>query len=105
MMTHRVLNRLTKCANVCYHKKQVFLWFTINLQAKLKKFITLFLRYLKKKKLAMKLARFHDGLFELEILEIFEALQSVLLKNETKNLKKDQVNKKLLDSGHRKRQT
>ena len=95
MMTHRVLNRLTKCANVCYRKKQVFLWFTINLQAKLKKFITLFLRYLKKKKLAMKLARFHDGLFELEILEIFEALQSVLLKNETKNLKKDASRQKI----------
>ena len=43
----------------------------------------------------MKLARFHDGLFELEILEIFEALQSVLLKNETKNLKKDASQQKI----------
>ena len=45
----RVLNRLAKCANVRYHKKQVFLWFTINSQSKLKKFSTLFLRYLLRK--------------------------------------------------------
>ena len=37
MKTHRVLNRLSKCANVRYRKNQVFLWFAINLQSKLKK--------------------------------------------------------------------
>ena len=37
MKTQRVLNRLSKCANVCYRKDQIFLWFTINSQSKLKK--------------------------------------------------------------------
>ena len=35
MKTHRVLNRLSKCANARYGKSQVFLWFTINSQSKL----------------------------------------------------------------------
>ena len=43
MKTQRVLNRLSKCANVRYHKDQMFLWFTLNSQPKLKKFSTLFL--------------------------------------------------------------
>ena len=43
-----------------------------------------------KKNSLRNLSRFHDGLFELEILEIFQALQIAILKNETKNiLKKD----------------
>ena len=37
METQQVLNRSTKCANVCYHKNQVFLKFIINSQSKLKK--------------------------------------------------------------------
>ena len=41
MKTHRVLNTLSKCANVRYRKNQMFLWFTINSQSKLKKFSTL----------------------------------------------------------------
>ena len=49
MKTHRVLNRLNKCANVHYCKDQVFLWFTINSQWKLKKFTTVFLSYLLRK--------------------------------------------------------
>ena len=49
MKTHWVLNRLSKFANVRYRKNQVFLWFTINSQSKLKKFSTLFLRYLPRK--------------------------------------------------------
>ena len=61
---HRVLNRLSKCANVCYRKNQVFLWFIINAQSKLKKFSTLFLRYLPRK---TRYSRSHDGLFELEL--------------------------------------
>ena len=36
MKTHRVSNRLTKCESVRYRKNQVFLWFAINLQSKLK---------------------------------------------------------------------
>ena len=43
MKTQRVLNRLSKYANVRYHKNQMFLWFTLNSQPKLKKFSTLFL--------------------------------------------------------------
>ena len=68
MKTHRVLNMLSKCANVRYRKNQVLLWFTINSQSNLKKFSTLFLRYLPRK---TRYSRFHGGLFELEILEIF----------------------------------
>ena len=49
MKTQRVLNRLSKCANVRYHKGQVFLWFTLTSQSKLKKFITLFMRNLPRK--------------------------------------------------------
>ena len=49
MKTHRVLNRLNKCANVRYRKNQVLLWFTINSQSKLKKFSILFLTYLPRK--------------------------------------------------------
>ena len=49
MKTHRVLNKLSKHANVRYRKNQVFLCFTINLQSKLKKFSILFLRYLPRK--------------------------------------------------------
>ena len=37
MKTHRVLNRLSKCANARYRKNQVFLWFTVNSQSKLKR--------------------------------------------------------------------
>ena len=47
--THRVLNRLSKCANVHYRKNQVLLWFTINSQSKLKKFSILSLTYLPRK--------------------------------------------------------
>ena len=68
MKTHRVLNRLSKCANVRYRKKQVLLWFTINSQSKLKKFSILSLTYLPRKTLY---ERFHDGYFELEIEESF----------------------------------
>ena len=49
MKTQRLLNRLSKCANVRYHKDQVFLWFTLTSQSKLKKFSTLFLRNLPRK--------------------------------------------------------
>ena len=68
MKTHPVLNRLSKYPNVRYRKNQVFLWFNINSQSKLKKFSMLFLRYLPRK---TRYSRFHGGLFELEILEIF----------------------------------
>ena len=68
MKTHRVLNRLSKCANVRCRKKQVLLWFTINSQSKLKKFSILLLTYLPRK---TSYERFHDGLFELEIPETF----------------------------------
>ena len=49
MKTHRVLKMLGKYTNVRYRKSQVFLWFTINWQLNLKKFSTLFLRYLPRK--------------------------------------------------------
>ena len=39
-----------------------------------------------KKSSLRNLTRFHGGLFGLEILEIFQALQSALLKKETKNI-------------------
>ena len=68
MKTHRVLNRLSKCANVRCCKSQMFLWCNINSQSKLKKISKLFLRYLPRKTLTSK---FHSGLFELEILELF----------------------------------
>ena len=45
MKTDRVLNRLSKYANVRYRKNQ----FTINSQSKLKKFSALFLRYIPRK--------------------------------------------------------
>ena len=41
-----------------------------------------------KKNSVRNLSKFHGGLFELEILEIFQALQSALLKIETKNILK-----------------
>ena len=122
MKTHRVLNRLSKCANVRYRKNQVFLWFTINVhyrknqvflwftinsQSKLKKFSTLFLRYLPRK-LATKFNKvscwtlwigdprnFHNSFFVKNYyfnLNFFQALQSALLKNETKNLLKKDAN-------------
>ena len=57
---------------------------------KTKKFQYTILEISTKKNSLRNLTRFHGGLFELEILEIFQALQSALLKNETKNLlKKD----------------
>ena len=49
MKTQRVLNRLSLRENVRYLKTQVFLWSAINSQSKLKKFSTLFLRYLPRK--------------------------------------------------------
>ena len=51
-------------------KIRCFYSFTINSQSKLKKFSKLFLRHTKKN-LLRNLTRFHGGLFELEILEIF----------------------------------
>ena len=47
--TQRVLNKPSKCANVCYHKSWVFSLFAINLRSKLKKFSTLFLKHLPRK--------------------------------------------------------
>ena len=70
MNTQRVLNRLSKCANVRYRKKQMFLWFTINSQSRFKNQYNSFEISTKKNSLR-NLARFHSGLFELEILEIF----------------------------------
>ena len=72
MKIHRVLNRLSKCANVSCRKNQGFYNFTINSQSKLEKFSTLFLRYLPRK-------MFDSGLLESEILEIFTAV--VFVKN------------------------
>ena len=46
-------------ANVRYRKNQVFLWFTINSQSKLKN--------------SVHCSRLHGGFFELEILDIFAA--------------------------------
>ena len=107
METHQVLNRLSNCVNVRYHKNQVFLWFTINSQSKLKKFSTLFLRYLPRK-LSTKFNKiscwtlwigdprnFHNSFFVKNYylnLNFFQALQSALLKNETKNLLKKDAN-------------
>ena len=52
-----------------------------------------------KKNSVRNLTRFYCGLFELEILGIFQTLQIAFLKNETKTFsKKMQVNQKLLDS-------
>ena len=45
-----------------------------------------------KKNSLRNLTRFHVGLFELEILEIFQAFQSAFLKSETKNLLKKDTN-------------
>ena len=70
MNTQRVLNRLSKCANVRYRKKQMFLWFTINSQSRFKNQYNSFEISTKKNSLR-NLARFHSELFELEILEIF----------------------------------
>ena len=74
MKTHRVLNRLSKCANMHYRKNQVFLWLTINSQSKLKKNQHTILEISTKKNSLRKLTRFHGELFELEFLEIFQAL-------------------------------
>ena len=63
MKTHRV-NRLSKCANVLYRKRQVFLWFTISSQLKLKKNWYTVLEISTNKNSTL---RFHGGLFELEI--------------------------------------
>ena len=82
MKIHRVLHRLSKYANVSYRKNQGFYNFIINSQSKLEKFSTLFLRYLPRK-------RFHGGLFESEILEIFTAV--VFVKNFYLNLNFFQV--------------
>ena len=49
MKTHRVLNKLNKCANVRYRKNQVLLLFTINSQSELENFSILFLTYLPRK--------------------------------------------------------
>ena len=46
MKTHRVLNRCSKWANIRCRKIQLLLCFPINSQSKLKKFSSLFLRYL-----------------------------------------------------------
>ena len=55
MKTQQILNRSSKCANVSYHKNQVFLQFTIYSRPKLKKSSTLFLGHLPgKTKLATK---------------------------------------------------
>ena len=91
MKAHGVLNRLGKCANVCYRKNQVLLWFTVNSQSKQKKF---------------------RGLFELEMVEMFttallltnyylnfkffQALRSALLKKNLENLEKDVSHLKII---------
>ena len=96
------------CANMHYRKNQVFLWYTINSQSKLKKIQHTSLEIPTKKNSLRNLTWFHLGLFELEILDIFQALQSALLKSETKNLLKKDTNQLkivwLLDSWHSKRQ-
>ena len=69
-----------------HRKNQVFLWFTITIG--LPKIQHTILEISTKKTSLRNLTRFHRGLFELEILEIFQALQSDLLKSETKNLPK-----------------
>ena len=70
MKTQRVLNKLSKCANVDYRKNQMFLSFTINLQSKLKKTEHSILEIFTKKNWLRNLTSFYDELFELEILEI-----------------------------------
>ena len=54
MKTHRVLNRLSKCANVRYRKNHYT-----------------FLEISTKNNSLRNLTRFHDGFFELEIPESF----------------------------------
>ena len=71
MKTHRILNRLNKCANVCYRKNQVLLWFTINSQLKLKKNQYTILDIPTKKNSLRNLTRFHGSFFEFEIPESF----------------------------------
>ena len=71
MKTHRVLNRLSKYVNVLYHKVQVFLWFIINSQSKLKKIQYTILEISTKKNSLRNLTRFYGGLFELGIPETF----------------------------------
>ena len=70
MKTQRVLNRLSKCANVHYRKNQMFLSFTINSKSKMKKTEHTILEISTKKKYLRNLTSFYGGLFELEILEI-----------------------------------
>ena len=99
--THRVSN-VKMCVIV---KTRCFISFTIYSKSKLKKISTLILETFTKRHLLRNLTRFHSGLFELEILEIFtiafslktitwtwiffQEPQSALLRNE-KNLKKDE---------------
>ena len=52
-------------------KNQVFLYFNINSESKLEQFSALLLRHLPRKNSLRNLIRFHGGLFESEILEIF----------------------------------
>ena len=59
---------MSNCANVRYRKMQVFLWFTINSLSKLKKSVHCFWAIYQERTWY---SRFHDGLFELKILEIF----------------------------------
>ena len=70
MKTERALNRLSICENVHYRKNQIFSWFTINSQSKLKKNSTHYFEIFTKKNSLRNLIRFYGGLFELEILEI-----------------------------------
>ena len=103
MKTHRVLNRLSKCADVHYRKKQVLLWFTINSQSKLKKSVY-YSWDIYQEKLATKFnnvswrvfwvgdpRKFHESFFVKNYylnLNFFQALQSALLKNKIKSLLK-----------------
>ena len=63
------LNRSSKCVNLRYHKKPVFLYLIINSQSKLKKIIHTILETFTKKNSLWNLTRFHGGIFELEILK------------------------------------
>ena len=101
MKIHRVLNGSSKCVNVHYRKKGLFIVLPLIHNQKLKK-QHIILEISTKKKSLRNLTRFHGGPFQLRnfatalLLKtviwtwiFFQVLQSALLKNEKKSSQKD----------------
>ena len=114
MKIHRVLNGSSKCVNVHYRKKGLFIVLPLIHNQKLKK-QHIILEISTKKNSLRNLTRFHGGPFQLRnfatalLLKtviwtwiFFQVLQSALLKNEKKSSQKDTNHLKI--AWHSKRQ-